>query len=588
MQTRNKFIDALMPHALVASQRTGIDPRIIIAQSAQETGWGRSAPGNNYFGIKSHSKGGGQTFTTHEYINGQRVKINDSFRQYGGIGDSVQGYADFMLENPRYRPMREAEGLDAQLAALGASGYATDPNYASSVGSIARSIALDGLPGTGPASPVRQAANQIPTQARPGLPGTAMAYTDPKPAQPSMPAFQAIMSGNSNTPQSGQARMQTPNEGQGRMPRTVSTTLPVSEKEIARRRAYADAMTRDASKARVIRHPLQGFAQLADTAVAGFAGRQADRMERERNAALTQAVGGLDPTQNISQEQIARIAAVSPEMGMRLYGAAVQRADADRQRLAAEESARNEFSVTSIYDQETGREQKGRLYKDGRFVPMGGVKSDTISPEAEAQKARIAEAGATQTNVTVGGKEQDKDYAPRFNDWALGGSADAARQIAQLDSVIDVLQSGEANVTGPFQGAMPNFLRSVVNPQGQAMKDRVEEVVQRSLRTILGAQFTEKEGDRLIARAYNPSLGEEENAKRLTALVTQLRTMKEAQDSAAEYFRQNNTLDGWQGRLPQISDFAVFGDEEAAPDGKEVPPTGNGGTTSGGIRWSVE
>ena len=140
MQTRQDFIDALMPYAIEASQRTGIDPRIIIAQSAQETGWGRHAPGNNYFGIKSHGKGGGQTFTTHEVINGQRIKINDSFRRYGGIGDSVRGYADFMLDNPRYRPMREAEGLDAQLAALGSSGYATDPNYASSVGSIARSI----------------------------------------------------------------------------------------------------------------------------------------------------------------------------------------------------------------------------------------------------------------------------------------------------------------------------------------------------------------------------------------------------------------------------------------------------------------
>src|SRR5690606_21873484 len=124
------------------SKRTGIDPRIIVAQAAQETGWGRSAPGNNFFGIKSHGQGGGQTLKTHEYVNGKRVNVSDSFRTFASPADSVRGYGDFILQNPRYKPLMEAQGLDNQLAALQASGYATDPNYSSSVGAIARSIQL--------------------------------------------------------------------------------------------------------------------------------------------------------------------------------------------------------------------------------------------------------------------------------------------------------------------------------------------------------------------------------------------------------------------------------------------------------------
>lgn len=139
---KQKFIDTLLPAAIEHGQRIGVDPRIIVAQAAQETGWGKSAPGNNFFGIKSHGQGGGQNLTTHEVINGQRVKINDSFRTFASPQDSVAGYADFIASNKRYRPMREAKGLDAQLQALGASGYATDPNYARSVGAIARSINL--------------------------------------------------------------------------------------------------------------------------------------------------------------------------------------------------------------------------------------------------------------------------------------------------------------------------------------------------------------------------------------------------------------------------------------------------------------
>lgn len=141
---KQAFIDMLMPDAIEASQRTGIDPRIIIAQAAQETGWGKSAPGNNYFGIKSHGQGGGQTLNTHEYINGQRVNVADNFRAFGSPGESVAGYADFIQQNPRYKPLMQAQGLDAQLEALQASGYATDPNYSSSVGSIARGISLPG------------------------------------------------------------------------------------------------------------------------------------------------------------------------------------------------------------------------------------------------------------------------------------------------------------------------------------------------------------------------------------------------------------------------------------------------------------
>ncbi|MGB7241018.1 MAG: glucosaminidase domain-containing protein [Sulfitobacter sp.] len=143
-QGRDEFIQAMMPHAMRVSQQTGLDPRIIIAQAAQETGWGKHAPGNNYFGIKSHGKPGGNSFATNEVVNGQTVRINDSFRGYDGMGDSVDGYAQFLQENPRYRDMLSAPDLEGQLAALGKSGYATDPNYANSVGSIAHSINVPG------------------------------------------------------------------------------------------------------------------------------------------------------------------------------------------------------------------------------------------------------------------------------------------------------------------------------------------------------------------------------------------------------------------------------------------------------------
>lgn len=142
------FVSSIAPAALEASQRTGVDPRIIVAQAALESGWGKHAPGNNLFGIKSHGQDGGNTLATTEVVNGQPVRTNASFRAYASPADSVSGYADFINENPRYAAFKAAQGLDGQIDALGASGYATDPNYAAKIRSIA-----SGLPDLGAASP---------------------------------------------------------------------------------------------------------------------------------------------------------------------------------------------------------------------------------------------------------------------------------------------------------------------------------------------------------------------------------------------------------------------------------------------------
>lgn len=139
---RQAFIQKITPHALEVSRRTGVDPRIIIAQAALESGYGQSAPGNNYFGVKSHGQPGGQTLSTTEYGPGGATRISDSFRTYNSMADSVHGYGDFIASNPRYQPMMAARGLNAQVEALGKSGYATDPGYARKVGDIARGINL--------------------------------------------------------------------------------------------------------------------------------------------------------------------------------------------------------------------------------------------------------------------------------------------------------------------------------------------------------------------------------------------------------------------------------------------------------------
>ena len=141
--TPEEFQQLYMPYAQAVSQRTGLDPRLVLAQSALETGYGRSAPNNNFFGIKSHGQSGGSNLMTQEFENGQMVSRPQSFRGYESPAQSFEGYADFIEQNPRYRDVLQQGDLAGQISAMGRSGYATDPNYASKLANIAQRFGGD-------------------------------------------------------------------------------------------------------------------------------------------------------------------------------------------------------------------------------------------------------------------------------------------------------------------------------------------------------------------------------------------------------------------------------------------------------------
>jgi len=135
--TPEEFYGRFLPYAQEVSERTGLDPRLVLAQAALETGYGRSAPGMNYFGIKSHGRSGGQTLQTSEFEDGRIVSQPASFRGYESPEQSFQDYADFLISNPRYGGVLSAVGIEDQIAEMAKSGYATDPQYGAKLANIA-------------------------------------------------------------------------------------------------------------------------------------------------------------------------------------------------------------------------------------------------------------------------------------------------------------------------------------------------------------------------------------------------------------------------------------------------------------------
>ena len=117
--TPEAFVASIAPTAKAVAEELGIYPRIVIAQAALETGWCTSVKGNNLFGIKSHGKEDGLMVQTHEFEDGERIKVRDSFRQYESYDDSIADFSSFLQQNKRYKPMLQAATLLEQVEALG-------------------------------------------------------------------------------------------------------------------------------------------------------------------------------------------------------------------------------------------------------------------------------------------------------------------------------------------------------------------------------------------------------------------------------------------------------------------------------------
>lgn len=116
-------------------------PSVCIAQAALETGWGTSSlmtKANAYFGIKA-TGWGGKVFNTRtkECYDGRTyTEINDCFRAYNSLADSVADYYDLICGSPRYASAVCNPNAQNTISAIKAGGYATDPTYVEKIMSI--------------------------------------------------------------------------------------------------------------------------------------------------------------------------------------------------------------------------------------------------------------------------------------------------------------------------------------------------------------------------------------------------------------------------------------------------------------------
>ena len=112
-----------------------------------------------------------------------------------------------------------------------------------------------------------------------------------------------------------------------------------------------------------------------------------------------------------------------------------------------------------------------------------------------------------------------------------------------------------------------------------ATQEQVASVVQKTLKKILGGQFSELEGLQLIARAYNDMMEEDDNAMRVASLLTYMKIAHKQKSAAVAHFQKWKTLDGFKGIAHTSGSFesAIAGELEK-PGKIWTDPSGSGVT----------
>ena len=198
----------------------------------------------------------------------------------------------------------------------------------------------------------------------------------------------------------------------------------------------------------------------------------------------------------------------------------------------------------------------------------------------ETIKRQAASAGGL--DLLPGQIEIDKAFGKTIADYKLKGQAQVISNLRNLSEKINILdgtiknnKGQKYNVSGPLIGVLDDAALAVAYPDAAGFRSDIRDIVFQSLREKLGAQFTEKEGERLVNAAFNFYLEEEQNIGRLKRLYKTIEDAANAKNEAIAYFDEKGTLQGFSLKAPvnfddihasvvQESDFDEISDEDLA------------------------
>lgn len=173
----------------------------------------------------------------------------------------------------------------------------------------------------------------------------------------------------------------------------------------------------------------------------------------------------------------------------------------------------------------------------------------TFEDAAKAKRSLSLEPRPVEKKLTPGQQTGDRVFAVKWNQYAAQGGREASEQ--QLDRVSKAAERLEELNPGRLARAgsiAPDALRGFIQPKYKAIEQDARSAVTALLRKTLGAQFTEKEGERIFSQTFDPTLRPEQNSERLRDLERVLRGEINSLEEAGNYFDEFGTLTGFRSQ----------------------------------------
>lgn len=205
------------------------------------------------------------------------------------------------------------------------------------------------------------------------------------------------------------------------------------------------------------------------------------------------------------------------------------------------ETRRKELMDLLARTQASEDRAEDRLFRQGQM----DLSRKKLEESKRASQAKTdLEAKKAGVKLTKGEEAIDQAFGKKYAEY-LDNKGDISINRKKLKGVLDAIKKGDID-TGFTTGASTRAGELIgYKTKAAEMKDEVRSAIQGMLRPTLGAQFAEKEGERIINVAFDPARSEEANKKALQDEIKKLDSRVKSFQERADYFEKKGTLKGY-------------------------------------------
>ena len=232
----------------------------------------------------------------------------------------------------------------------------------------------------------------------------------------------------------------------------------------------------------------------------------------------------------------------------------------ERRNQAVEERRKDFGDIQYVGDANTGKLMRQNR-TTGELEDVTDQYPSSVLDAFKAQYRATKYAGKTidpRTGNPISPAEEARDKA-FGKELITNPTVNMAQDVSELGLVLERLKGPNADdLTGlSFTSPIDSIarlvdsqgdigLRAIVDAESKDFQDTVNRITQQSLRSTLGAQFTQREGFMLIQRAYDVRLSPAMNARRIAVAREAMLMMKQEREAQEKYFNANGgTLAGY-------------------------------------------